>query len=125
MWRSEAEQLDAVLEDFRSRFNTNQRAQKLVNNWNRFLVLDAQDTGRKFALVVKDLRIDAVVKVTEIDEEADGLIHLQADEAVLQAIFSGRYNPATALVDGALAVFSQDRDKVKLEALAMVIWRLG
>jgi len=61
----------------------------------------------------------------DFDEEAEGLVHLQAEEDVLNEIFSGKYNPATALVDGALAVYSADRDKVKLEALAMVIWRLG
>jgi len=66
-----------------------------------------------------------VRSMQDADEEAEGVVHLQAEQDVLQQIFAGQYNPATALVDGALAVYSADRDKVKLEALAMVIWRLG
>jgi len=37
-------------------------------------------------------------------------------------VFSGDYNPAHALIDGELAVFSNEKDKVKLEAITMVIW---
>jgi len=49
---------------------------------------------------------------------------LQAAQEALVRIFTGKYNPAHALIDGALAVFSGERDKVKLEAIAMIIWRM-
>jgi hypothetical protein len=125
MWTSEKPTYENVLQDFKERFNTNPRAQKLVKDWNRIVLLDSTDTGSKFGLVLKDQVMVEVRSMPDVDEEADGLVHLQAEEDVLAEIFSGRYNPATALVDGALAVYSADRDKVKLEALAMVIWRLG
>lgn len=117
--------LPVVLDDFKVRFNTNPRVKKLVDGWNRLVVLDACDTGRKFGLVVSNKELTEVRTLTEFDDEADDLVHLQADESILRRIFSGAYNPATALTDGNLAVFSKDRDKVKLEALAMLIWRLG
>jgi putative sterol carrier protein len=114
-----------TLQRFREQFNANDKARKLVKNWNRLILLCAKDTGSKYGLVVKDNEMVEVRPARPADDGADDLVHLEADESVLKDIFSGRYNPATALLDGALAVFSLDRDKVKLEALAMVIWRLG
>ena len=116
---------EAVLYDFKARFNTNARAQKLVQGWNRLILLEATDTGTSYGLIVDGQVLKDVRRLSETDEQDEATVHLQAEEQVLKEIFSGRYNPATALTDGALAVFSPDRDKVKLEALAMVIWRLG
>jgi hypothetical protein len=125
MWTSEKQTYQNVLQEFKDRFNNNPRAQKLVKDWDRIVLLDATDTGSKFGLVVQEQALTEIRPMPDFDEEAEGLVHLQAEEDVLNEIFSGKYNPATALVDGALAVYSADRDKVKLEALAMVIWRLG
>ena len=125
MWTSDKPTYENVLQDFKERFNTNPRAQKLVKDCDRIVLLDSTDTGSKFGHVMKDQVMTEIRSMQDADEEADGIVHLQAEEDVLQQIFSGKYNPATALVDGALAVYSPDRDKVKLEALAMVIWRLG
>jgi hypothetical protein len=117
--------LGDVLRDFQTKFNGNSRAQKIATGWNRLVLLEARDTGVKYGLVVDNSRLADVCTMESVDDDADNLVHLQADESILVEIFSGQYNPATALTDGNLAVFSPDRDKVKLEALAMVIWRLG
>ena len=125
MWLVSSADYETTLQKFQKQFNGNERAEKLVKNWNRLILLSATDTGSRYRLVVKDDEMAEVQKASVADEEADGLVHLEAEETVLKDIFSGKYNPATALLDGALAVFSQERDKVKLEALAMVVWRLG
>lgn len=126
MWVEETNSpLPEVLQEFQARFNANPRAKKIATGWNRLVLLDARDSGRKFGLVVRGSELTEVRMLDTFDDSADDLVHLQADEGVLSSIFSGKYNPATALTDGNLAVFSPDRDKVKLEALAMVIWRLG
>jgi putative sterol carrier protein len=125
MWTNEAEAYRNVLDDFQQRFNTNPRVKKLVTGWNRLVLLDAVDTGSSYGLVIDSEVLSEVKSIREEDADDEGLVHLQAEESVLKEIFSGKYNPATALTDGALAVFSKERDKVKLEALAMVIWRLG
>jgi len=125
MWTANDQTYESVLQEFQERFNNHPRVKKLVQGWDRLVLLDSTDTGTKFGLIVKNQTMTEVRKMEAYDEDADDLVHLQAEEDVLMEIFSGRYNPATALVDGALAVYSRDRDKVKLEALAMVIWRLG
>lgn len=110
---------EKCLHDFRGAFNDNARVKKLIKGWNRSVMLDATDTGAQFSLLISDLQMTEVKKGMI---EMDPLIHLQAEEKILTRIFSGDYNPAHALIDGALAVFSDERDKVKLEAIAMVIW---
>jgi len=112
------------LYDFQKTFNENQRVKKLTKGWNRFLKAEATDTGEIYTVTVQDVAISAIEPGCTLAEDDENLITLQAAEEALVRIFIGKYNPAHALIDGALAVFSNERDKVKLEAIAMVIWGL-
>lgn len=107
------------LNDFRTRFNENPRVQKLIVGWDRAILVDAIDTGEQHSMIVENMQMKEVVPGLV---DADEPVHLQAEESLLMDMFAGRTKPAAALMDGALAVFSSDKDKVKLEALAMVIW---
>jgi hypothetical protein len=112
--------LEDCLKDFRQTFNDNMRVKKLIKGWDRQVVIDATDTGALLSMIISDLMM-AEVRNGAVDG-GDYPIHLQASEETLIKIFSGQYNPAHALIDGALAVFSSEKDKVKLEAITMVIW---
>lgn len=115
--------LKECLEDFQQRFNTNGRVRKLVKNWDRQVMVEATDTGAIYTMYVEDAQMRRIEEGrSEGDDEY--LVHLQASNETLMEIFSGNYNPSTALLDGMLSVFSNERDKVKLEACAMVIWGL-
>ena len=115
--------LRECLEDFQQRFNTNGRVRKLVKNWDRQVLVEATDTGAVYTMHIEDAELR---RIDEGRAEGDDeyLVHLQASNETLMEIFSGNYNPSTALLDGMLSVFSNERDKVKLEACAMVIWGL-
>ncbi len=121
-----AASLEECLLDFQERFNTNARVRKLIQGWNRSIFIDPTDSGVPYTMRVEGLQLTSVRPGTDrVAREGDEyLVHLQAEEEILKEIFTGGYNPATALIDGALAVFSNERDKVKLEAIAMVIWGL-
>ena len=112
--------LAACLNAFQTKFNENTRVQKLIKNWKRSIIVDATDTGAIMTMVIDDLKMTEVKEGSHPDEEYP--IHLQGSQETLIKIFSGDYNPAHALIDGALAVFSNEKDKVKLEAITMVIW---
>jgi len=113
--------LDDCLHGFQNTFNANESVKKLVRGWDRSIVVEATDTESVLTMIVHDLSIKAI-KVGSDGEDFDSVIHLQASEENLIRIFSGDYNPANALIDGELAVFSSEKDKVKLEAISMVIW---
>jgi putative sterol carrier protein len=112
------------LRDFQSRFNANLRAAKLASGWDRRLLVEATDTGARHVLTVTGARLTDISDGGEAPADDGRLVTMIADEATLVDIFSGEYNPSSALIDGQLEVFSDSRDKVKLEALALVIWGL-
>jgi hypothetical protein len=114
--------LQECLTKFQTTFNDNARVKKLIKGWDRAVVVDATDTGNIHSMMIADLSMADVRDGAVLDVPHP--IHLQASEATLIDIFSGKYNPAHALIDGALAVFSDEKDKVKLEAITMVIWGL-
>jgi hypothetical protein len=114
----------AAMHDFQNRFNSNGRVKKLIKGWNRYLKVDGTDTGEIYTCTIQDLVITKVEPGCPVADDDEDLISLQAAQEALVRIFTGKYNPAHALIDGALAVFSGDRDKVKLEAIAMIIWGL-
>lgn len=116
--------LRACLEEFRNRFHANERAKKLTRNWERQVQVEAGDTGLVYTMLVADQRIHTIVDGPAPEGEDRHLVLVQGSTDVLERVFSGRYNPSKALLDGMLSVFSNDRDKVKLEALALVIWGL-
>lgn len=110
------------LGDFQTTFNRNDRVHKLVTNWNRHIVIEATDTGETLTVRICGQRIEELLAGAHPDEDEELTVYLQAQEATLIRIFSGAYNPSNALVDGELAIFSSEKDKVKLEAIAVVIW---
>jgi hypothetical protein len=116
--------LRACLEEFRTRFHANERARKLVKQWTRQVQVEATDTGEMYTMLVADQQIHTIVDGAAPEGSDSYLVHVQGATDTLERVFSGRYNPSRALLDGMLSVFSNDRDKVKLEALALVIWGL-
>jgi len=112
----------ASLQDFQNRFNNDTRVKKLIKGWNRYLKVDGTDTGEIYTLTIKDLAVTSIEAGCTLADDDENVIALQAAQEALVRIFTGKYNPAHALIDGALAVFSGERDKVKLEAIAMIIW---
>ena len=112
--------LAECLQHFQSTFNDNSRVKKLIKGWERSIIVEATDTNAMLTMIITDLVMTEVREGAHPNE--DNPIHLQASQDVLIRIFSGDYNPAHALIDGELAVFSSEKDKVKLEAITMVIW---
>jgi hypothetical protein len=110
------------LTDFQTRFNTNARALKLTKGWDRDILLEALDSGKRYTMVVRESKLKDIFPTAPQNTPDETLVTLRANEDILTQIFSGNYNPSTALIDGVLEVYSDSRDKVKLEALAMVIW---
>ncbi|HEX5726807.1 MAG TPA: hypothetical protein VFX98_15130 [Longimicrobiaceae bacterium] len=113
--------LEECLLDFQQRFNENARVKKLIPGWNRKILIEPTDVENPIHLVISD---NEMREVSPGMVEDPMLVHMQADEETFKRVWTGDINPATALIDGTLAVFSDERDKVKLEAIAMVIWGL-
>lgn len=108
------------LESFSERLNAHPRMRTLLKCWEPYVVVSSTDTGCSYTLVFKDTRVAEVRKGT--DESRDHLVRVCAAEDLLKRIFSGADNPATAFLDGRLQVYAADKDQIKLDAIALVLW---
>jgi hypothetical protein len=116
--------LRSALDDFQRRFNENRRAVKLATGWDRQILLEPTDSSERYAMLIRGAALQSITDDPPADTKDDRIVRLCGTGETLTAIFMGAYNPSTALLDGMLEVYSDTRDKVKLEALAMVIWGL-
>jgi len=55
-------------------------------------------------------------------EPGDDALLLRADQAILQKIFSGNLSPLGAYTDGLLEVYGSQKDQIKLDVIALVVW---
>ena len=56
---TQSKELPAILDEFKSKFNDNRRAKKLVKRWNRVIVLDPVNNDTMFGLNIVDQVLDA------------------------------------------------------------------
>src|SRR5258708_11468924 len=108
------------LHDFQRRFNENQRVKKLIKGWDRYLKVEGTDTNELYTVTIKDLLITKIDPGYSLPEDNEDVITLQARQEALERIFTGKYNPAHALIDRALAAFLRDRDIVRFQACAIL-----
>jgi hypothetical protein len=111
--------LGGVLSRFQEQVNQHARLRTLLRGWDKQVQIEASDTGQSYRLAFEDARL---VAVTERAEGVASDIILRADAGTLHAMFDGTQNPATLFLNGELQVFATDKDQVKLDAIALVLW---
>jgi hypothetical protein len=111
--------LAETLRQFRDTVNADTRLRTTLKGWEPVIVVEATETGWKQCLVVRDCQI-ADIRA----EGAQGAhtVHLLAEEAVLNAVFSGSLNPTEAFLNGDLQIFADDKDQVKLDVISLMLW---
>jgi hypothetical protein len=107
------------LENFKERVKENDNVHKLVQNWDRNIVVEAMDTESIYTLLIRNSTIETII---EDENEDESVIRLEADEDVLSTIFTGKLNPAEAVLNGELVVFGDPADQIKLDAITLLIW---
>lgn len=111
-----SDELEENLMRFVARFNQNPRFQEMNRDWDRHIVVAAQEGGA-YRLQLRDgvMSLDP-----EGTEPAD--IALTAPREVLSAIFDGRLSPTEPYMDGDLQVRGSQEDMLRLDVLTLLIW---
>ncbi|MEI6950396.1 hypothetical protein V9K67_24655 [Paraflavisolibacter sp. H34] len=107
------------LSSFRETVNGNHQVKKLLAGWEPNIIIETSDTAESYSLLIRD---KAVAGVLEGKQEQKHQIVVEGDEDILDQVFSGSLNPAEAVLDGQIAVYGNDKDQLKLDALCLVIW---
>lgn len=112
-------ELHQILSSFADKVNANDKVGRLISNWNPNIILSTTDSEAVFTIIVRNARISDIT----VGEEASGHeIRMEAASDILRSIFTGRTNPATAVLTGDLAVFGEAADHIRLDAVSMLIW---
>jgi hypothetical protein len=113
--------LARLFEDFAERLNGNVRLRSILAGWKPAFHIESRDTGETFQIHIEGGRVQRVVRIA--GEPADGGLLLRADEAVLQHVFCGKLSPLAAYTDGLLEAYGPQKDQIKLDVIALVLWR--
>lgn len=112
--------LYAALNRFRQQANGNAAVRRIAGGWSQTLVVESRDTGTAYQVDIGGGQMSEV-RARDAGQEEQGLL-IRGDEAVLCRIFSGVLNPVKAYNDGALEIYGEQRDQVKLDAISLVLW---
>jgi hypothetical protein len=107
------------LQKFRQDANTHPRIKVLLKGWSPWIQFETLDGG---AMVHANIQDQVLGELKTGESDADGTIVVRATEQNLIEIFSGRKNPARAFLDAELEIFGSDKDRVKLDAISLVLW---
>lgn len=112
-------ELHRCLSEFREDANAHPRVKSLLKGWERSASIVALDTEDSFRFRFEGGTITDVEAATACDDDE---ITIRGTDQVLRDVFTGRLNPATAHLSGALQVFASEKDQVKLDAITLVLW---
>ncbi|TPW09166.1 MAG: hypothetical protein FD130_2634 [Halothiobacillaceae bacterium] len=111
--------IEQTLKTFQAKVNAHASLRSLLKGWEPTIIVESTDSQKVFSLPVRNQKIDAVWSHRHDDHHE---VLVRGAEALLEAVFSGKTNPARAHLDGLLGVFGSDRDQVKLDSISLVLW---
>ena len=109
-----------LLEYFRSRVNSHGRLRATLVGWEPEFYIQARDVDNMFRIHFECGYVGQVLAVST--NPSDEALLLRADQAVLRKIFSGKMSPLSAYTDGLLEVYGNQKDQIKLDVIALVVW---
>lgn len=107
------------LQKFRLEVNAHPRIKGILKGWSPEIQFETLDGEAAVHAVVAE---QVLGEMRPGAAESEGAILVRATEQDLIEIFSGRKNPARAFLDAELEIFGSDKDRVKLDAISLVLW---
>ena len=111
--------LEIVLNDFQQKVNANVRIKSIINNWNPVFFIETSDTDLCYQIKIETGKIIGITLAVVDDDSA---LLVRGEQQILENVFSGQLNPLVAYSSGLLEVYGDEADKVKLDAVSLVLW---
>ena len=112
--------LSDCLSKFCDKVNQNPNIPPLIKGWEPNLIITSDDSGESFTLYVRDCKAQRLQVGS--DGEHSHIVEVSAVHEVLCGVFSGEQNASSRFLAGDLAIFGSDKDQVKLDAIALLVW---
>jgi hypothetical protein len=109
-----------LLRDFAVRVNDHPGLRRPLAGWSPAFYIEASDTGHRFQVHMAGGHVEGVEPTGE--EPGEEALLLRAAAPVLERVFSGTLSPLGAYTDGQLEVYGSQKDQIKLDVIALVLW---
>ena len=109
-----------LLREFAVRVNDHPALRRPLAGWSPGFYIEASDTGHTFEVHLVGGRVEGVEPAGK--EPGDEALLLRAATPVLERVFSGALSPLGAYTDGQLEVYGSQKDQIKLDVIALVLW---
>lgn len=90
----------------------------LLKDWDRTIQISSVDSDEAFTVKILNAKVVDIAK----GNQAETNITLRGTEEILVDVFNGILSPAFEFLEGRIDVDADDKDQVKLDALALVLW---
>ena len=109
-----------LLRGFAERVNGEVNLRGTLAGWTPDFFIQASDTGDTVEVRIAGGRVDGVSPAAR--EPGDEALLLRAATPVLERVFRGAVSPLGAYTDGLLEVYGSQKDQIKLDVIALVLW---
>ena len=112
-----AEELMDSLDSFAKSCNENTRLMAMIKDWNRTMLIEAEDLGIRSTLLTRD----GTVTITPYaPSEADLALHSTGE--ILTQIFYGELSPNDPYNEGPLRIQGPESDILRLDFVIAMLW---
>jgi len=111
------EEIAKSLEAFCEGYNKNQRVRQMNRDWNRVVLVQAEDLNEAFTLTLTG---EELSYRPGAPEAAD--LKVIAPSDILADMFWGDVSPTGPYMDGTLKAFGSEEDLVRLDIIILLIW---
>ncbi len=112
--------LSDCLSHFCESVNHNPDVAPLLKGWEPNVIILADDSNEAFTLYIRNCKAERFEQGA--DRAHEHIVEICAKQQVLCGVFSGQQNAASKFLQGELAIFGTDKDQVKLDAIALLVW---
>lgn len=111
------EEIAESLKAFQEGYNKNQKLKIMNRDWNRVIVIRANDVASEHTLVLQDGELSVNGKPAENPD-----LVVTADSETLADLFYGDITPTEPYMNGTLTIQGTEDDIVRLDFLSLMIW---
>lgn len=111
------EEIAKSLEAFCEGYNKNQRLRQMNRDWNRVVLVQADDSTDAFTLLLAGEELSFSHGAPEAPD-----LKVVAAGDILTDLFWGDISPTEPYMDGTLKIFGSEEDVVRLDIISLLIW---
>lgn len=110
-------EITASLKSFEENYNNNRRLKMMNRDWNRVVLVQANDIASTHVLCLQDGTLTLANGAVENPD-----LQVIADSETLTDLFYGDITPTEPYMNGTLKILGSEEDVLRLDFISLMIW---